>query len=236
MSTNDSESSWEWYREEYLYSLQEEYVYTACEIPDTSVEEESCVEEDNFPKCDVFQIFPNKWTMNVSVAYNKLQQHIQRSESGPVYAVRIETTDDFDAPVTGTRPLDCITAWTSKGAYDKWHMINDEILQNDKISHPINNQSGIDNGMVASHYNVVYRFDSVVLRQFEPSNNECKYVRFDIAKKHQRIIPKTKMSFGGGDVDGIKALIDIQKFMQQSVVDRPHRIMYIFQPEKIVSI
>ena len=229
---------------EFLYSRDNNYSYTVCIMPYT-FPGFNFAEECAYPKCDVYTVHSLR-SMNASVLFDKLQSDIKKIGSD-VYAVRVDTTDDYSCMISSRMPLDKMMAWTSKEAYDKWHLVNDQILQDNVISDQIFNIFPFSNGKVHSHLHLVYRFDSILLEQHELykynhecrnvrfdiagtrheiHNSECRVVRFDIAGKRILIIPKTKIRFKTIETN----LLDVQGFMNDSVEHRPHRILYIFQP------
>ena len=207
-------------------------------------------EDHVYPKCDVYTVsFLRTMSMNGSILFDRLQQDIKKIGSD-VYAIHVDMTDNFNCTISSRMPLDKITAWTSKEAYDKWHLVNDQILQDNVLSEQVF-KLDVSNGRVYSHLHLVYRFDSVLLQQYELHNSECRNVRFDIAgTRHEvnnyecrvvrfdnagrrtLIIPKTKIRFRTIH----SCLLDVQGFINDSVEHRPHRILYIFHPKWVSPI
>ena len=135
MSETSSDSDPELYSTEYLYSMDNNCTYVSCHVLESNVNGEPYDCPYQYEKCDVFQVFNIK-TDNPSVAFNNLQ-HLICLTGSEVYAMRVDTTDDFDNPLSSTWPQEGITAWTSKEAYDKWHLVNDQILQDTVLANEI---------------------------------------------------------------------------------------------------
>jgi hypothetical protein len=196
---------------------------------ESDVSENFDVDNDRYEKCDVFQVYALR-TINLSVAFEKLQQHVKRSGSD-VYAVRIDATDEPNLAVTWGVPLDVMTAWSSKNAYDKWHLVNDQMLQDLSILEQMQQDKASTKGNIPSHYHLVYRFDSTMLSEFENKKNGGRIVRLDIARRGAMVIPKTEITVSGsGD-----AHLNLEGFMNNAIAHRPHRVLYIFDPEELTT-
>jgi hypothetical protein len=97
---------------------------------------------------------------------------------------------DFEADPLDGFPFQVVTVWTSKEAFDKWHFVNDHIIQNPKM-----NRSGgkkhKDVGCIQSHKHHLGCIQSVALEMGDKKNDMYTVYKFEIPYG-DKMIPQMK--------------------------------------------
>jgi hypothetical protein len=174
-------------KSEFFLPYDEETVYTSCEV---NLYDKGFLESHN-QLCDVYQAL-NINDDDPTRALSWLRNFVY-SKGGLLFAYRL----DIEVDQLDGIPFNVLTVWTSKAAYDKWHLANDRIIHRCGSDGVVSrNLKGV--GCIDSHRNIEKRVQSVALAIGQKNEDNYTVFKFEIPFS-DRVMPQMKSTISYRD-------------------------------------
>ena len=210
-------------KDEWLFDYNKRDAYTSCE----ALLSNPRFFESHSQLCDVYQVTdikdddPNK-------PLTTLRNFID-SKGGDVYASRIDIEAD---------PLDDIgyavlTVWTKKISFEKWHFVNDHIIENPTMI-SYGSKTHEDVGCIDSHHRMLFRVQSIALTMCEKRDRTCTVLKFE-KPYGRKVLPQMKctVSYRAGHLyEGHELWIEATDNPGPDNTGSEFAVVYVFYPRR----
>jgi hypothetical protein len=210
-------------KEEWLFDYKKSDAYTSCEATLSNPR----FFESHSQLCDVYQVTEIK-DNEPNTQLTTLRNFID-SKGGEVYASRIDIEadplDDIAYPV--------LTVWTSKTSFDKWHFVNDHIIENQTMIRYDSKARG-DVGCIDSHRRMLFRVQSIAFTMCEKRERSCTVLKFE-KPCGRKVLHQMKCTVSyrvQHQYEGHELTIDAKELRGQYNTGSEFAVVYVFYPRR----
>jgi hypothetical protein len=126
--------------------------------------------------CDVYQVHDIPYE-DPTPELTKLRKFVD-DRGGKIYAERYDM-NAYESHSEHSHPYDIVTIWTSKVAFDKWHFINDHLIDKPSMLNPRHGRRHRHVGCIDSHQYLLHRVNSSSLLPSEIKQNLFSVFKFE---------------------------------------------------------